>query len=88
MDITLSLYAVGLVGIIMILASLSKTYIDSKWTPLIVLVLSLLAAFFLVPSGIDAAHTALTGIVMALSGMGLYSGAKSTAGVVSGSSAA
>ena len=76
MDFTLSTNALALVPIIMILTSLAKNVItDSRWSPLVALVLSLLASFFLVPVE-TVAFTVLQGILMSLSASGLYSGTK------------
>lgn len=83
MDLTLSAQAAGLVGVIMVLVSVSKTWVDSKWSPLVALGLSLLASFMLVP-GPDVAHTVLQGILMSLVGSGLYAGGKVTAKAVTG----
>lgn len=75
MDLTLTAAAASLVPVIMILVSLSKTYVDSKWAPIISIGLGLIAAFFLVPTG-NVVGNVIEGIVLGLSASGLYSGGK------------
>lgn len=77
MEASLTTGAMALIPIIMALTSLTKNYVDSKWSPAIVLALSLAAAFSLVPLD-TVPHTTLEGILMALAAAGLYSGGKAT----------
>ena len=81
MEVTLSTAAMGLIPIIMAVTSVSKTYIEAKWSPLIALVLSFVAAFLLVPTG-DVTTTVIEAIIMGLTASGLYSGSKATYGAL------
>lgn len=83
MDITLSAAAMGIVPVVMILTSLSKSYIDSKWSPVVSLVLSLAASFFLVPAG-SIQLDVVQGILLALTASGLYSGGKTVGNAITG----
>lgn len=77
MDIELSTTALAWIPIIMVLVSVSKTWVDSKWSPLVALGISLIASFFLVPGG-EVTENITEGILMALTASGLYSGGKTT----------
>ncbi len=79
MEVSLSTVAMGFVPVVMVLVSLSKGYLDSKYAPLVSLGLCLLASFFLIPSG-DVVHTVLQGVLMSLAASGLYSGGKALGG--------
>lgn len=69
----------ALVPVIMAVTSVSKSYIDTKWSPLVSIALSLLASFALVSSG-DVTTNVIQGILMGLAAAGLYSGGKTTLG--------
>ena len=77
----ISAVAMGVVPVIMGLVSLSKSYLDARFSPLVALALSLAASFVLVPTG-DLTGTVIQGVVMALMAAGLYSGGKTLGGVI------
>lgn len=64
-----------LVPVIVALTSLSKVYVNSKWAPLISLVLGVLGAFAFNGAGLS---TVFSGLVIGLTASGLYSGAKTS----------
>lgn len=81
--IQLSAGAAALIPVVMVLVSLAKNYIDSKWSPLVALGLCLLASlFFPAISTGDIVGNIMQGILMALTAMGAYAGGKVTAKAV------
>lgn len=85
MDFTLSTGAAALIPVVMVLVSLSKNYLDSKWSPLVALGLCLVVSLFLptISTG-DIVGNIFQGIIMALTAMGAYSGGKMTAKAITG----
>lgn len=81
MEFELSAAALGIVPVVMALTSLSKSYVPPKGSPIVAMVLSLLASFFLIPTG-DLTTTIVQGVVMALAASGLYSGGKTLGSVM------
>ncbi len=75
MEFELSVAAAGLVPVIMALTSLSKSYVPPNGSPIVAMVLGLLASIFLVP-GPDLTASIVQGVMMALMASGLYSGGK------------
>lgn len=74
--VQLSIASVGLVPVVLALTSLIKIYVDSRWSPLISLVLGIASAFIFPSTTI--ALTILQGLLIGLSASGLYSGVKAT----------
>lgn len=81
--IQLSAGAAAIIPVIMVLVSLSKNYVDSKWSPLVALVLSVGASFLLASTG-DVTGNITQGILMTLAAAGLYSSGKTTINAVKG----
>lgn len=74
--VTLSAVSIALIPIVLGLVSIVKMYIDSKWAPLVSLVLGVATAFFVPAATIGL--TVLQGILVGLAASGLYSGAKAS----------
>lgn len=79
MDVTLmqlSASSLALVPVVVGLVAVAKIYIDSRYAPLLSLVLGVAGAF-LFPAA-TAGNTILVGLLIGLTASGLYSGAKAT----------
>lgn len=74
--IQLSPLSLALVPIVMGLVSISKGYMDARYSPLLALVLGI-AGSFLIPEA-TWQMTTLAGLVIGLMAAGVYSGAKAT----------
>lgn len=75
--VSLSPISLALIPVVIGLVSVAKSYVSSKWAPLISLVLGIGTAFF-VPAA-TVGLTVLQGILIGLAASGLYSGVKATA---------
>lgn len=73
--VQMSAVSLGLVPVVMGLTSLVKTYLDSRWSPIVSLVLGIAGAFIFPSATIGL--TVLQGILIGLTASGLYSGVKS-----------
>ncbi len=72
--VQLSAVSLALVPVVLGLTSLVKNFLDSKWSPIVSLVLGVGAAF-IVPE-VSIQLTVLQGILVGLTASGLYSGIK------------
>lgn len=74
--ITLTPNTLALVPIVMALVSLVKMYLDSRWAPLFSLAFGVIGMFLI--GGNSWQVSILAGLVVGLTGSGLYSGVKAT----------
>lgn len=82
MDINLSPALVSAVPLVMLVTSYSKNYVESKWSPIVCLILSLITSFLFLGTG-TIQENIVQGILLAVTASGLYSGGKSIGNAVS-----
>jgi hypothetical protein len=84
MEVSLTTAGLVLVPIILAVVSLVKMYLDSRWSPLVAVVVGLVGSYVCVKAGwmpdMNIWATGLTGLLAALTSAGLYSGVKTTVG--------
>lgn len=79
MDIEFTAFGIALIPVILgVIEVFKRVGLNSKFSPVLALILGLIAGWFVVAPG-EPAKAVLSGIVMALSAIGLWSGPKNTA---------